>query len=480
MSKPLWTWPEVEEALDGRLIGSPPREFGGVTFDSREVSGGEIFFAIKGVRMDGHEFAARALEAGAGLAVVSTANDEMRAAGPLLVVDDTLAALRALGAAARRRACGKVVGVTGSVGKTTTKDMLALALAACGRVHAAKASFNNHWGVPLTLARMAADVDYGIIEMGMNAPGEIADLTSLARPDVAVVTHVAESHIGAFEGLEGIARAKAEIFSGLEPGGSAVINLDAPHSDMLIAAAGEAGAGRIITYGKGEGADIRLLRAASDECCVCVGALLAGGGNDGAGREVAFRVGMPGEHIALNSLAVLGVAEALGADLTAVMHALAGMRAPEGRGGRFRLMAPGGEILLIDESYNANPASVGAALKALGETPVGPGGRRVAVLGDMLELGEKSPELHAALADKVMEAGVDALYVSGPMMRHLWEAAPEHLRAARVDDPERLPELLRRDLRGGDVVMIKGSLGSRMMPVAGALREMFKPAASEG
>ncbi len=472
MNVPLWTWDEVRRVIGGEASGDVPEAFSGVTFDSREVEGGEIFFAIRGVRMDGHAFAAAALRSGAGLAVVSRSDDGMRAAGPLLVVDDTLRALRRLGAAARERVAGKVIGVTGSVGKTTTKDMLALALSAVGRTHAARASFNNHWGVPLTLARMPRETEFGIIEMGMNAPGEIADLAALARPDVAVVTHVAESHIGAFGDLAGIARAKAEIFSGLAEGGHAIVNRDAPHYGILEAAAREAGAADILAYGTHPEADIRLRAASSRDDCVCVEA-------DARGQRLVWRVGMPGAHIALNSLAVVGVALATGADLTAVLHRLADMRAPEGRGTRHRLRVQGGEVLLIDESYNANPASMRAALAALSEASPGPGGRRIAVLGDMLELGERSAELHAGLAEAVESAGVDALYVSGNMMRYLWDAAPARLRAARVGDPQELPDLLKTDLRAGDVVMIKGSLGSRMMPVARALREMFEPSREE-
>ncbi len=472
MSTPLWTWEEVRRAIGGEVSGEVLETFCGVTFDSREVQGGEIFFAIRGVRMDGHAFVVDALKAGAGLAVVSKPDDGMRAAGPLLVVDDTLRSLRRLGAAARERVAGKVIGVTGSVGKTTTKDMLALALSAVGRTHAARASFNNHWGVPLTLARMPRETEFGIIEMGMNAPGEIADLATLVRPDVAVVTHVAESHIGAFGNLAGIARAKAEIFTGLAEGGRAVINRDAPHWEILEKAAREAGAVEILGYGTSPDADIRLLDAAVKDDCVCVEA-------EARGQRLAWRVGMPGMHIALNALAVVGVALATGADLTAVLHRLADMRAPEGRGTRHRLRVQGGEILLIDESYNANPASMRAALAALAEARPGAGGRRIAVLGDMLELGERSAELHAGLVEAVEAAGVDALYVSGKMMRHLWDVAPARLRAARVEDPRELPGMLRSDLRAGDVVMIKGSLGSRMMPVARALREMFEPSREE-
>ncbi len=472
MSAPLWTWPEVAAALKGAPLGDMPEGFCGVSFDSREITGGELFFAIRGVRMDGHAFAAGALRAGAGAAVVSSPDEEMTGAGPVIVVPDTLQALQALGRAGRARVKGSIIGVTGSVGKTTTKDMLALAFSDIGRTHAARASFNNHWGVPLTLARMPRETRFGIIEMGMNAPGEIAALTAMARPHVAVVTQVAESHIGAFGDLAAIARAKAEIFTGLEAAGVAVLNRDMPHFGILQAAAKDAGAAEILTYGRHEEADIRLLDAASGEACVCVHARAGG-------QDISYRVGMPGMHVAQNSLAVVGAAMALKADLSVVIQALARMRPPKGRGERTRLAAPGGDILLIDESYNANPASMRAALAALAESEPGRGGRRIAVLGDMLELGEMGAELHAALADELEAARVDVLYVSGPLMAHLWEAAPAHLRGARVAQAAELPKILRGDLRAGDVVMVKGSLGSKMGPVAQALREMFEPVTDE-
>ncbi len=472
MNAPLWTWAEVVAALGGEVLGTPPEGFSSVSFDSREIAGGELFFAIRGVRMDGHAFAAAALRAGAAMAVVSHADEEMKATGPLLVVEEPLQALRRLAVAARERVKGRVIGVTGSVGKTTTKEMLALAFSSVGRVHAAKASFNNHWGVPLTLARMPREADFAIVEMGMNAPGEIADLASLTRPDVAVVTAVAESHIGAFGDLSGIARAKAEVFSGLAPGGAAVINLDAPHADILLEAARAGGAETIFTYGRSGEADIRLQRAVNGEDCVCVEAWAGGG-------QLAFRIGMPGEHIALNALAVVGCGLATGADMTALLHALSGMRPAPGRGGRYRLALPGGEALLIDESYNANPASMRAALASLAAARPGPGGRRLAVLGDMLELGEQAPRLHAALAAEAEAAKVDALYLCGPLMRHLGEAAPRWMRAAWAETSRELQDIVLGDVRPGDVIMVKGSAGSRMGPLAEALRRTFEPEAQE-
>ncbi len=467
---PLWTLAEVCAVLGGELQGmAPGLGFSGVSFDSREITGGEIFFAISGVRMDGHAFVVDALKKGAGLAVVSAPDEEMRAAGSLLVVDDTLAALQTLGRAARARTQAKVVGVTGSVGKTTTKEMLALALGAMGRTHAAKASFNNHWGVPLTLARMPRNAEFAVIEMGMNAPGEIAELVELVRPHVGVITHIAESHIGAFDDLAGIARAKAEILPGVARGGAAVINADAPHADILLETARrQVGIRRVITTGSGEDADVRLLKAMNDarSGMVSVQALVQG-------EEVSFVVGMAGEHMARNALIVLAMAEVLGLDLVPVMGALRRMQPLPGRGRRHRLALPGGEVLLIDESYNANPASMRAALALLAEVAPQGRGRRIAVLGDMLELGEQGAALHAGLADAVQDAGVDVLCTVGPLMRHLRDALPERLRGPHADAAAEMVAPLKEMLRAGDVVMLKASNGTGLGHVVRALREAF-------
>ena len=473
MTTPLWTREEVLAALKPEeILGEMPADFSNASFDSREIAGGELFFAIQGVRMDGHAFVADALKRGAGAAVVSQPTEEMRAAGPLLVVADTLKALEMLGRAARARTTAKVIGVTGSVGKTTTKEMLALALSTLGRTHAAKGSFNNHWGVPLTLARLPKDADFAVIEMGMNAPGEIAALTAMARPDVAVVTHVAEGHIGAFGNLAGIAAAKAEIFSGVTPGGAAVINADAPHADVLIAAARDAGIERIITMGTGEGADVRLLRAIDD---ARVGTVSVEA--EVAGTPVSFVVATPGEHMARNALIVLAVAEALGLELAPLIQRLRDMRPLPGRGRRHVLQLPGGEALLIDESYNANPASMRAALAVLGAIEPQGNGRRIAVLADMLELGAQGPALHAGLAKAVEEAGVDVLCTVGPLMEHLHATVPPHLRGPHVAEAAMLEPWLRNNLRPGDVVLLKGSNGMRLGPLVQALTQAFAPSA---
>ena len=470
-AQPLWTLSEVREVLGDEIHGAPPAGFTGVSFDSREIHGGEIFVAIKGVRMDGHAFAARALRQGAGLSVVRAPDEEMKAAGPLLVVEDTLKALEALGRAARARTGAHVIGVTGSVGKTTTKEMLAAALSALGPTHAAKGSFNNHWGVPYTLANLPRGAAFGVFELGMNAPGEIAQLTDMVRPEVAIVTHVAESHIGAFDGLAGIARAKAEIFSGLAEGGAAIINADAPHADILRAAAEEAGAGRVFMVGAGEKADVRLRKFVVD---AERGATVVDA--DIAGTPVSFLVGLPGEHMARNALIVLAVARALELDMVPLMQQLREMRPLPGRGRRHVLRLPaGGEILLIDESYNANPASVRAALEVLGAVRPGGRGRRVAILGDMLELGARGAALHAGLAEALEKARVDVLCTAGELMHHLWQAAPAEMRGPRADGWEELLDAVRPALRSGDVVLVKGSHGSRMHKLVEGLIEAFPP-----
>ncbi len=465
----LWSREEVRAALKPEeVIGAPPSGFSDVSFDSREIAEGALFFAIRGVRMDGHAFAADALKRGAGAAVVSAPTEEMRAAGPLIVVKDALKALEDLGRAARARTRAAVIGVTGSVGKTTTKEMLAMALSAVGVTHAAKGSFNNHWGVPLTLAKMPRDAAFAVIEMGMNAPGEIAALTAMARPHVAVVTQVAESHIGAFDDLGGIAAAKAEIFSGVAPGGAAVVNADAPHADVLVRAAQEAGIARIITTGVGANADVRLVRAMNDARAGTVSVQA-----DVFGTPVSFLVGTAGEHMARNALIVLAVAEALGLDLAPLMQRLRDMRPLAGRGRRHVLHLPGGEALLIDESYNANPASMRAALAVLGELKPRGGGRRIAVLADMLELGERGPALHAGLAGAVAEAQVDILCTVGPLMEHLRAAVPAHLRGPHVAGAAMLEPWLKKTLRPGDVILFKGSNGMKLGAVVHTLAEAF-------
>jgi UDP-N-acetylmuramoyl-tripeptide--D-alanyl-D-alanine ligase len=465
----LWTVDDLVAATRGDLIGVPRLPLNGVSIDSRAVAPGDIFVAIKGEHHDGHDFAAAALTAGAGLAVVSRAGEEMKGAGPLLLVADPLRALEDLGCAARRRSNAQIVAITGSVGKTSTKEALKLALSASGKTHASAASFNNHWGVPLSLARMPADAVYGIFEVGMNHAGEITPLVTMVRPQIAVITAIAPSHLGYFNSLEEIADAKAEIFLGVERDGSAVINRDTPYFDRLAKAARGAGIERIVGFGQHRDAEVRLERLVMHGECSCVTAHVID-------ETVIYKLGVPGEHMALNSLALLAAVKLAGADLARAGLALAMAKPAKGRGVRSRLKTATGTLTLIDESYNANPISVRAALKLLAQAAPGKRGRRIAVLGDMLELGREGPALHAELAEAVDESRVDVLYASGPLMAHLWERIPSHRRGAYADTSEGLTKPLLDALGTGDVVMVKGSLGSRMGPVVEAVRARFQPA----
>jgi UDP-N-acetylmuramoyl-tripeptide--D-alanyl-D-alanine ligase len=466
----LWSAQELVNATLGRFEGEPPKSFGGVSIDSRSLAPGDIFVAIKGENRDGHEFVATALDVGAGVAIVSRPTDAMRAAGPLLVVDEPLKALERLGIAARARSAAKVIAVTGSVGKTGTKEALRLVLAGEGETHASAQSYNNHWGVPLSLARLLRTAEFAVFEIGMNHAGEITPLTHMVRPHIAIITAIAASHLGHFRSLEEIADAKAEIFSGVLSGGAAIVNGDAPHARRIAAAAKLAGIERICSFGKNASADIRLASIELLESRSKVTASVFG-------QEILFEIGMPGEHVAMNSLAVLGAAKLLGADLARAASSLAGLSAAKGRGARYTLTAPGGNLILIDESYNANPSSMRAALAVLRNTRPGRGGKRIAVLGDMLELGDKGSALHAELADAIDASGADALYACGPLMRHLWEAVPSSRRGRYAASSKELQETLIGDLKAGDVVMVKGSLGSRMGPLVEAIKEKFPTAA---
>jgi UDP-N-acetylmuramoyl-tripeptide--D-alanyl-D-alanine ligase len=466
---PLWTAEELVAATGGELEGSVSARLGGVSIDSRTLAPGDIFVAIRGERHDGHDFAAPAIRAGAGVAIVSKPTAEMRQAGPILVVkDDPLDALVRMGNAARQRSHARIIGVTGSVGKTSTKEILREALSASGLTHASASSFNNHWGVPLSLARLPREAAYAVFEIGMNHPGEITPLTRMVRPHIAIVTAIAASHLGHFSSLDGIADAKAEIFTGVVPGGTAIINRDTPYFERLAAAARAAGIGRIEGFGRSAAATARLERIVVHPDCCCVTA-------DVLGENVIYRLGVPGEHMGLNSIAVLAAVKIAGADLARGALALAAAKPAKGRGVRHLLRIDRGTLVLIDESYNANPASVRAALKLLAATPTAKGGRRIAVLGDMLELGASGPALHAELAVAVDEAGIDTVYACGPLMAHLWDKLPQSRRGAHADSSDGIRSALISSLRPGDAVMVKGSLGSRMGPIVEAITARYPP-----
>ncbi|WP_372604123.1 UDP-N-acetylmuramoyl-tripeptide--D-alanyl-D-alanine ligase [Actibacterium sp.] len=455
----LWTATDAAAATGGRATTDWQAQ--GVSIDTRTLQPGDLFVARTDVR-DGHDFVAQALANGAAAALVSHVPVGVAPDAPLLIVDDVLPALAALGAAARARSGAKVIAVTGSAGKTSTKEMLRAVLDRQGRTHAAEASYNNHWGVPLTLARMPADSDFAVIEIGMNHPGEIAPLTRLARPHVAIVTTVVAAHLEAFGVIDGIAREKSEILLGLEPGGVAVLNADLDVSDILIDRAAELGA-QVLRFGQGAGCDIRLIHADLQGNTTVAKA-------DVAGQVVDFTLTTAGRHFAMNALAVLGAAQALGFDLQQVSADLALWLPPAGRGAREEIALPGGAFELIDDAFNANPASMRAALEVLAAAK--PAGRRIAVLGDMLELGPDEGALHRALADDPGLAAADLVHCVGPRMRGLYDALPV---AQRGDWVAQADDLVARaaTLAGpGDVVLVKGSKGSKVSRVVDALRKL--------
>ncbi len=462
----LWTLDAIAAAVRAERAGTLPADVSGISIDSRTLGKGDAFFAINGENRDGHEFVDGALKAGAGLAVVANDQRGRFPDAPLLIVRDVLEALRDLARAARARMHARVVAVTGSVGKTGTKEALRLALSADGETHASIASYNNHWGVPLSLARCPADAKYAVFEIGMNHAGEITPLTKLVRPHVAIVTGIEPVHLEYFGSLEKIADAKAEIFVGVEPGGAVVLNRDNAQYPRLAAAAKAAHIERLVSFGEQAAADARLLRVSLHADCSTVEAHILG-------QTVTYKLGAPGRHLVLNSLAVLAAVSLVGADLALAALALNNLKPASGRGTRTVLMVPGGNALLIDESYNANPASMQAAIALLGQASIGKRGRRVAVLGDMLELGPTAAELHRALAGAIEAAGIDLVFCSGPLMRALWEALPSRARGGYAETAAGLEPTVLDAIRAGDAVMVKGSLGSKMGPIVRALERQF-------
>jgi UDP-N-acetylmuramoyl-tripeptide--D-alanyl-D-alanine ligase len=438
----LWTSEEIAAATGG--TASAAFEVTGVTFDSREVQTGDLFVAMPGTVYDGHKFVDGAFAAGAAGAIVS-----QPVSGPHVLVDDTFAALQALGRASRERTDATVFGVTGSVGKTSTKEALFAALERDhpGRVHRSVKSYNNHTGVPLSLARMPRDTAFAVLEMGMNNAGEIAALTRQVRPHLALITAIAPAHIENLGSEEAIADAKAEIFEGLEPDGIAIVPNGTDHRDRLVKAA-RRHADRIITFGQGD-ADVHAIHAVTAETggSLISAALLE--------RELTFTISQRGEHWVSNALAVLAAIEAVDGDVAVAGLALADLGGLKGRGERHVVPVDGGELLLIDESYNANPASMAATLKSLGEER--DVGRRIAVLGPMRELGEHSDALHAGLAPAIADAHVDRLILIGEEMRPLAEQLVGKISLDLVSGVEEATEALMRMVQPGDAVLVKAS-----------------------
>ncbi|XSG82914.1 MAG: UDP-N-acetylmuramoylalanyl-D-glutamyl-2,6-diaminopimelate--D-alanyl-D-alanine ligase [Methyloligella sp. ZOD6] len=468
MAEPLWTVGEIAQAVGGESAQDAATPVTGVSIDTRTLKPGECFVAIKGVSLDGHQFVDAALEAGAACAIVETdyAGDDPR----LIRVADSFEALQDLGRAARARAAGtKIIAVTGSAGKTGTKEALRLALAPSGTVHASAKSYNNHWGVPLSLANMRRDTAFGVFEVGMNHAGEITPLSRMIRPHIAIVTTVAPVHLGHFASLEEIADAKAEIFDGLEPGATGILNKDNAFFDRLAKAARAKGAS-ILSFGESEGADFRL----RDVSLTPEGSAVTA---DLGGTKLAYRLGAPGRHLVQNALAVLAAVHAAGADLKQATAALKDWHAQAGRG-EWQVFEGGqGRIAVVDEAYNANPASMRAALETIGLVPREVYGRRIAVLGDMLELGEGSAAFHRELAQFIDASGIDIVFACGELMPALFDALPPEKKGGYANAADALAPLVLKAVRPGDIVMVKGSFGAKLAPLVSELKRHLEDGA---
>jgi UDP-N-acetylmuramoyl-tripeptide--D-alanyl-D-alanine ligase len=462
MSTELWSAAEAVRATGGVLAGGEQWSANGVSIDTRSLQPGDLFVALKDVR-DGHDFLAQAFVSGASAALISDP-EQAEGLGSVLIVADVLEGLRKLGEAARERSPAKRIAVTGSVGKTSTKEALAICLAASGATHRSVKSYNNHWGVPLTLSRMPAESRFAVFEIGMNHRGEILPLTQLVAPHAALVTTIAPAHVENLGSLEAVADEKGDIFAGLAPGGAALVPNEAPHAARLIAAAERVGA-RLIRFGRGPECEARLLSFEMGE-----GGSVAEA--EVLGRAIRYRIGVEGAHWALNSVAALAAAELVGADLAAAAHALEHLRAFDGRGVATRIAARFGAFVLVDDSYNANPASMAAALATLGARRPEAGGRRIAVLGDMLELGGEERAYHAGLAEPIEQARIDLVFGAGPLMAALMEALPLERRGGYAKSADALGPLIVGALRAGDIVLVKGSNGSRMSRVVDALASL--------
>ena len=477
MTEPLWTSTDAEKATGG--TSTTDWTASGVSIDTRTIQPGDLFVALQDIR-DGHDFVATALSKGAAAAIVSRIPEGLSPHAPLLIVEDVLQALTKLGAAGRARAGAKVIGVTGSVGKTSTKEMLRAILQGQGKVHAAEASYNNHWGVPLTLARMAPSADYAVIEIGMNHPGEIAPLARLTRPHIALITTIAAAHLEAFDNIDGIAREKAAICEGLEPGGIAVLPADLDTSHILIETAKTNGA-KVITFGTSPDADYHLTTATLCDTATIVQA-------SHAGKPFLYKVLSPGKHFAMNGLAALAVAEALGLDPVISATDLGRWTPPQGRGTRERITldaVEGQGFDLLDDAFNANPTSMAAALDMLiHATPQdGPGriaqGRRIAILGDMLELGPTEDALHRAIALHPGLEKITLIHCVGPRMKALWSILPRKQRGEWVPDVKDLLPRVRGLIDAGDVVLVKGSKGIKVSLVVDALKKLGQSTVSQ-
>lgn len=461
----LWIGEEIVYATRGQGEDTDWKATG-VSIDTRTLEPGDIFIALEGEKNDGHKYVAQAFKKGAVAAIVTHVPQEItNYAARCVVVEDTLDALQNMGRAARANFTGVSVGVTGSVGKTGTKEMLSACFGALCQCHASQSSFNNHIGVPLSLALMPSGTDVGVFEMGMNHADEITQLSKISKPDIAIITTIEAVHIENFDNIEGIADAKAEIFDGMSTQGHVILNADNPYFGRLKAAAETAGIQNIYGFGKSDKARARLLEIVDAVNGVWLRA-------DIDGEIVECTLPMSGEHHAMNALSVLMAVKITGYDLHKAVRALGGVSMMQGRGRRETLDYgdSNNPVTLIDESYNASPVAMKAAFKVLALIDPGRGGRRIAVLGNMLELGDKSADYHKDLALPLQAADIDFVYTCGSMMRHLHENLPQDKAAAHKETSEELAEIIPEAITPGDVVMVKGSLGSRMKVVVEALR----------
>ena len=461
----LWTSAEAAQATGGK--STCDWQANGVSIDTRTLKKGDLFVALKAER-DGHDFVAQALERGAAAALVSRVPDGVKPDAPLLIVEDVLRALADMGRAARARTNAQVVAVTGSVGKTSTKEMLRDVLQGQGRTHVAEASYNNHWGVPLTLARMPADTELAVIEIGMNHPGEIAPLAKMARPHVAIVTTVAPAHLEAFENIEGIAHEKAAIFEGLEPNGAAVINGDVGTYPILQAKA-EEHAAQVISFGEADHNHHQATDIIIKDQTTLV-KLVAGS------TPLLLKIAAPGRHFALNALAVMASVWLLDLDRAVALSDLGRWMPPQGRGTRERLIMDvvNDELSfdLIDDAFNANPTSMAASLEVIAAADIRKGGRKIAVLGDMLELGGDEIDMHRALSELDAIRGVDVVHCVGTRMKALYDALPETQRGRWFETAHELSERVHAFVHARDIVLVKGSKGSKVSLVVDALRKL--------
>ncbi|HLJ53344.1 MAG TPA: UDP-N-acetylmuramoyl-tripeptide--D-alanyl-D-alanine ligase [Rhizomicrobium sp.] len=449
----LWT----SEEAQGATLGVPSRVFdvSGLSIDTRTLKRGDMFVALKGENRDGHQFVKAAFDAGANAALVAHQPPGLAAGSALLTVAHTQRALEDLAVAARARSNAKIVAVTGSVGKTTTKEILGLAFSALGATHTSAASYNNHWGVPLSLAAMPRETRYGVFEIGMNHFGEIRALVGFTRPHAALVTGIAPAHLEFFGTIEAIVDAKAEIFEGIVPGGAALVPADSPFAERLVARAHQAHVARILRFGSSARCDGRLLEYSLMAESAHVRA-------DILGTPVEFRIGAQGKHIAENAIGALLAVAAADGDVLNAAAALRQFKALKGRGARFSARG----VDVIDESYNANPASMAAALALLANAK----GRRIAVLGDMLELGSESGAHHAGLLAAIEAARADHVFLCGAQMKSLWDVLPPSRRGAYASSSAELAPRLSDALQKGDTVLVKGSLGSKMALIIEALQ----------